>query len=78
MRKSMKGQLAGLIVLISLIGFGGWAATKASDVESPCPGKVTCPITGQLICIDKCPLQTVKATPVKTLKSKGSCCSKKG
>ena len=78
MGNSMRGKLAGVLVLVSLIGLGGWTVTQASVSEASCPGRVICPITGQLICADKCPVRAVTTTPVKSLESKGICCNKPG
>lgn len=41
----------------TLGGVGGCAATSevASAEREDCPGKIVCPITGELVCIDQCP-----------------------
>ncbi len=54
-----------LIAVLALIGGGvALAASNGADdvLRNPdradCPGLVECPLTGELICADECPLQT--------------------
>ena len=57
--------IAGMVGLLS--AGTGWMATGAADTTRPdCPGKITCPQTGEVICADQCPLD--KAIP--------ACCRK--
>lgn len=48
-----------------------YIATKAERED--CPGKIVCPITGELICADQCPAKTV-SLPVSEAPS---CCAGK-
>lgn len=48
---------------------GGQAATRAD-----CPGMIACPITGELVCIDRCPIET-DAAAVPLAEVPGTCCS---
>ncbi len=34
------------------------AASAAVRQRPDCPGKVVCPLTGDLVCADRCPLRT--------------------
>lgn len=42
---------------IGLLSVGvGWMTTQAADFVRPdCPGKIECPLTGELVCRDQCP-----------------------
>ena len=57
---------------LALSAFGGIRlATERPD----CPGKIICPLTGQLVCKDRCPLhENRESAPGST--QKPSCCSK--
>lgn len=41
-----------------LLGGGvlGYRHAQAAAERGDCPGKIVCPITGELICADQCPL----------------------
>jgi len=44
--------------VIGVLGAGaGWTMIGAADtVRQDCPGKITCPLTGEQVCIDRCPV----------------------
>ena len=42
-------------ITLSLVALGGMALASASADRADCPGKITCPITGELVCRDRCP-----------------------
>lgn len=43
-----------------------------------CPGKILCPVTGKIICKDRCPLnKEVKNTTSKSKSNLSSCCTTK-
>ena len=50
-------------VKLSLMGLGGLVLAAASALglaaatseRADCPGKITCPLTGEVICRDQCP-----------------------
>lgn len=44
-----------LAVLTGAAGAYGLANTQ-DDARIDCPGKIVCPITGELICSDECPV----------------------
>ncbi len=54
-----------LFVIATLLGLlvGGsvWAVSDAGDTtdapRADCPGKITCPLTGEEVCKDQCPLR---------------------
>lgn len=63
-------MVAGLVGLASLAGL---AATNADRPD--CPGKIVCPLTGKLVCKDRCPLNaTLGAADAAAVKP--SCCGK--
>lgn len=51
---TMKMSLIGLggLVLATVSAFG---VAAASSERADCPGKITCPLTGEVICRDQCP-----------------------
>ncbi len=53
----MKTVVLSLIVVtaIGLLGACAWAFSGAQSAA--CPGKITCPITGDEVCKDRCPLR---------------------
>lgn len=56
----------------ALLGSGALAYALASgEKREDCPGKIICPLTGQEICKDQCPLLTHGEAPSP---SEASCC----
>jgi hypothetical protein len=45
-------------------------AVSSSEERDDCPGKIVCPLTGQLICKDRCPLGVAEVEE----QSVESCC----
>ena len=56
----MKRLLVRSAVAIVLLG-GAVFALRASTERADCPGKIVCPLTGEVICADRCPLGTTAA-----------------
>ncbi len=56
----MKRLLIGSAVAIVLLGGAVYALRSSSD-RADCPGKIVCPLTGEVICADRCPLGTAAA-----------------
>ena len=61
------------IGVVALAIGGGWAAYQArgpAAVDRPdCPGQIRCPLSGELVCRDRCPLEAQG-----TAQSQFSCC----
>lgn len=57
-RKNFIGLTAAVIAASTLGAFGLASQTSGGgDAERPdCPGKIICPLTGELVCKDRCPL----------------------
>lgn len=36
-------------------GLGAFALTNGQTARADCPGKIVCPLTGELVCRDQCP-----------------------
>lgn len=60
----MKKTLIALLVL-ALVGGGVAIAASSTNADVPrddtradCPGLIKCPLTGEMICADQCPLAT--------------------
>lgn len=61
--------------VVGLLGAGtGWMATGAADSNRPdCPGKITCPLTGEQVCADRCPVNT-EIAPTASSKTTDELC----
>ncbi len=47
-----------------------------SAERADCPGKIVCPLTGELVCIDRCPAGAdAKADVRLAVAQPGSCCA---
>lgn len=61
-----KMALRGAFLLVALGGLVAlplaFASSEKSGGRRDCPGKVTCPLTGEEVCKDQCPLAARKAT----------------
>jgi hypothetical protein len=74
MRKVVIMAVAGTMV-------GGTVAAMKLAMDSgrpDCPGKILCPITGELICADQCPLDEAArevSLPVKAAEELPACCA---
>lgn len=40
---------------LALATAGAFGVARASSERADCPGKITCPVTGEIICRDQCP-----------------------
>lgn len=49
-----------LIVAVALIAGG---AVSIASSGNDCPGVMTCPLTGQVICVERCPITHPDAEP---------------
>lgn len=57
MKKLALTSLFGLVALVGLAAAYPLAsASGTKETRSDCPGKVTCPLTGEEVCKDRCPL----------------------
>ncbi len=54
MGRTHRKPLLGLVAL-SLAVLGGMGLASANAERADCPGKIICPITGELVCRDRCP-----------------------
>ncbi len=43
------------LVVLGLATLGGVGFASANAARADCPGKVVCPLTGELVCRDRCP-----------------------
>ncbi len=60
------------LVAVAAIGLSVAVAAGAAGVQrSDCPGKVVCPLTGDEVCKDQCPLQSAEIDAVQLERS---CC----
>ncbi|TAJ24754.1 MAG: hypothetical protein EPO68_01055 [Planctomycetota bacterium] len=54
----MKKRVIGAVVVVLCLA-GGAYAYRAMSARPDCPGKVVCPLTGETICADQCPVAEV-------------------
>lgn len=54
-RKTFISLIAATIAATSLGAFGLGSPTQTQN-HPDCPGRIVCPITGDLVCRDRCPL----------------------
>jgi hypothetical protein len=47
--------LATALFAVAATSFGAMGFASPEAKEADCPGKIVCPITGDLVCRDKCP-----------------------
>ncbi len=73
-----KAVVMSTVAVVAAVGWGVAAYSSGSTrSERPdCPGKIVCPITGELICIDQCPAQEQSAAAPEQTTSTGEqrCC----
>ena len=52
-----------LIAMLAIsVAAAGVALAAGSNSRSDCPGKIICPLTGELVCKDRCPFGAQKHT----------------
>jgi len=52
-----KAALAGLAAL-TLGGAAAWSSGVVDTPNAECPGRIVCPVSGEVICADRCPLDS--------------------
>ena len=62
------------VASVALAASGLVAGNATSSERASCPGKVVCPLTGEPVCIDLCP---VGAASVEIETKQASCCQVK-
>ena len=71
MKKLALTSLFGLVALVGLAAAYPLASASGSkNTRSDCPGKVTCPLTGEEVCKDRCPLAAKKTDAAKLTDTK--------
>ncbi len=64
------------LAVLSLASLGSLTLARADAERADCPGKIVCPLTGELICRDLCPLEAKESEAPKA-DAKPACCSAK-
>lgn len=53
----MRKRIIPITMLLAIgAGVSAYAAANARSERPDCPGKIVCPLTGDLVCKDRCPL----------------------
>lgn len=60
--------------IVAASAAAGYLASNPKAEREDCPGKIICPISGQLICADECPA-TEKAVSLPVNQEPACCCS---
>lgn len=63
------------ILAVALVLTGGvmaYGVMSSGEGRADCPGKIQCPLTGEWICRDRCPVQAEQARGA----SEPACCRK--
>ncbi len=55
MMRTRKGMALAMVVAVGFVALTGIVLAQSRGQRADCPGKITCPITGEKICRDKCP-----------------------
>lgn len=69
-------------ILMATAGSGIAAATAVAAYmgatvkaeREDCPGKIVCPLTGELVCSDRCPIRSGEA-PAAPVAEAAACCA---
>ncbi|TWT44500.1 hypothetical protein RAS1_09150 [Phycisphaerae bacterium RAS1] len=75
-RRTMLASTLGLVGSVAAV-LGAVALAKPSAERTDCPGKIVCPLTGELVCEDRCPLGAQKADTTEDT-AIPACCRAKG
>ena len=70
MKKFIVPSLLGLVALVGLVAAYPLAKASSGAERIDCPGKVVCPLTGEEVCRDRCP---VAAKAEKTDPTRADC-----
>ncbi|MSR29348.1 MAG: hypothetical protein EXS03_07235 [Phycisphaerales bacterium] len=70
----MLKRIATALVLLATVVGVSYAVSSYGTSRPDCPGKVVCPLTGELVCKDRCPL-SADAMPTDA-STTPSCCAK--
>lgn len=75
-RRKLLASALGLVGgVATVVGAVAWARPAAERAD--CPGKIVCPLTGELVCEDRCPLGAQKAEATEET-AVPACCRAKG
>lgn len=45
-----------ILLVLTVLGIGAGSVVAYNHANrADCPGKMTCPLTGKIICVDQCP-----------------------
>lgn len=75
-RTIMATTVTGLAAATAL---GAYMSRPSQIQREDCPGKIICPITGELICADECPAEAVTTIELPVANASGvpACCAGK-
>ncbi len=66
-----------LVAVVGVLALGGLGWAAATSERADCPGKIICPLTGKLVCKDRCPLHNQGASGSQP-ENVPPCCKKGG
>jgi hypothetical protein len=63
----MLKRIVAPVILLALVGgVAAYAVFTQPTIRPDCPGKIVCPLTGELVCKDRCPLGEADTTDDST------------
>lgn len=62
MRAKMFISLAALLVAGIVVAASAGSVAAQEGVRPDCPGEVVCPLTGEPVCLDRCPVPSADQT----------------
>ncbi len=62
------------LLLAAGAGVAVFATSSASQNRPDCPGKIICPLTGEPVCADRCPLGADPKTAADEASALPACC----
>lgn len=80
-RRVLLGSVLGLGA--TALALGAMALSQTATDRPDCPGKIVCPLTGELVCKDRCPLgasaeKSARTTETATITEQKNCCGNCG
>lgn len=73
MKKTLRWMIPAALA-VGGMALAGSLIAAARD-RADCPGKIVCPISGEVICADRCPLTLQEAAPETAAEAPaGGCC----
>ena len=79
MKSTMKRKILGAagVLLAFGVSVAAYGVSGVGSARSDCPGKIDCPVTGEPVCRDRCPLDATAETNADKQADVPACCQRK-